>query len=448
MTAPVVADDPPPETSQISLARFSTVGFFSLPLIAGEIFSNTYWAVSSSILSREFGTTKEFLLSPFFQTGAISGLLTIVAGHLFDLTRFFRRRFAIVVALILQIAGFSLLSYLDGKFANGGISDFSQDSRIPFLCSGPGCFCSQFSISLLHLCGRSFIFENFAPLEQVRAHSWIATFSLGVTFAFRVTFGIVVRSTDPASEINLTRERVVGFAFGVIGLIIGFLAVFLIREDPAPAWGGPRDWDAIRRFDSFPEFLQIAVPLIVGIAPYAQLGLMIPLHCAVLATDSGEFTFSEGFGYGSIAIGCAAVLGIATAWVPHPRGALVWSMFVSAVVVSAYDYQRSPPSVVVCLTVTVLSGGGFGALFASPWSAFGQKVPSVGTNGFIGLQIGLATMFQGIIVPSANVDRNFFLLFSKPRVAVLCLVFAGVAALLIPDPPAVPDPGYASINAP
>jgi hypothetical protein len=262
-----------------------------------------------------------------------------------------------------------------------------------------------------------------------------------VTFAFKLTFGIVLRSSDVNHDINVEKVRIVGFTFEGIALIIGTVAVFLIQEDPPPAWRGPADWDTIGRFDLFPEFLQIAIPLIVGMAPYTELNLMIPLRTATLALDSGSFTFSEGFGYGFVSLACAAVFGIAAAWIPHPRGGLVWSLLMSAIFATFYEYQRSPPSVFVCLAATALAGTGFGALNSAIWTAFGQTVPRAGMNGFIGLLVALTTMFQGIIVQSTFLEE-------RPRLIVICLVIAGIAGLRLPDMPVQGDQAYATINTP
>jgi hypothetical protein len=449
MTQPVpIAPDPQQDPSQATSASFSNVSFSALPLIAAEIFSSIHWALCTVILSREIGSSSEYLLSPIFHAGLLAGLLTIVVGHLFDHSSWARRKIFMMVAMILQLAGFSLLSFLDGKLAIDGMVIY-VGSRKPWLFTAPGCFCSQFAVAILQLCGRSYILEHFVVLDQRRAQAWAASLTLGVNFAFKITFGLAIRSTDPKYEIDLSKVRIIAFAFGFVGLMVVALAVILIREPPRSVGAREAEWAKLGRLDTFPSFVRIAVPLIIGMAPYIDLMLMIPLQAVALFTQNpGEkMTFSDVFGYAFVSEGCAALLGIGTAWIRHSRGTMIWSLLLSVVVANMYDYQRTPPSVDTCLIVTSFTGMGLGALSSAPWAAFGEcAAQRAGANGFVGLLIGLLTMGQGALIQPSALDDSFFMIFSKPRMMVMFVLVAAIAAVNIPSPPAAPDPGYSVIS--
>jgi hypothetical protein len=243
--------------------------------------------------------------------------------------------------------------------------------------------------------------------------------------------------------------RIIEFAFGFLGMIMTAVAVFIIRESPDAGWRERPDWNVIGRFDTFPDFLRSAVPLIAGIAPFAELALMIPLEAANLADamDDG-LSFSEAFGFGFVSLACAAGVGIVTAWIPHPRGALVWSLVLSAFFACGYEYQRAPPSMALCLVITAVTGLGLGAVGAAGWAAFLAGTPRVGSNRLIGMVIGFVTMCQAATIQSQSMDDSFFLEFSKPRIVVLCMLVAALAALRLPDTLTPPDSRYASIVLP
>jgi hypothetical protein len=438
----------PPDAPQFTPVSFKSVFVLALPLIAAEVFLNVYSMMCSVILSREFDSSSEYLLSPIFHAGLAVGPLIIIIGHIFDHAPWARRKLFLLIAMLFQIAGFSFLSFLDSKFAHDGVASFAG-TRQPLVMSIPGCFCSLFSISILQLCGRSFLLESFSISDQQRAQSWAATVTLGTTSIFKLVFGSVIRSSDPTFNLDLGKVRVIGFSFGVLGLVVVACAVGLIRE------GAPRrppDWGTVGRFDIFPQFTRIAIPLIVGSAPYVELGLMTPLQSARLAHDEpGEsWTFSAAFGYGFVSQACGALLAVATAWLPHPRGALVWSLLVAALIAQIYDYQVTPTSLEACLGVTAAVGIGAGALSAAPWVAFAQCAgEQPGVNRLTGLLIGFLTILQGGMIQTAPVDERFFVSFSKPRPLVVCLLVAAIAALRIPDAPTPgSDVDYTAIASP
>jgi hypothetical protein len=431
--------DPPQETSQLSLAGFSSVAFFALPLIAAEIFQNVFCALTSVILTRELGRSSEFILSPFFHAGVLAGLCSVFAGHVLDLAPWAGRKLAMLVSVLFQLAGFALLAHMDAKLADGGIAQYAN-SRIPLISSIPGCFCCQFSVALLQICGRSFIVENFSPLEQTRAHQWTVTFCLSASSIFRVTFGLLTKAWSSQEDLNISRIHILGSAFVFAGIVIVAIAVCLIREEPAPAWRAHTARNTMARIDTFPEFVAIALPLVVGLAPYLELALMVPLETGWMAARDNS-SFSDGFGFGFLSLACASAVAVALAWAPHQRGSVVWALLLSAIVASTYDYDRTPPSMVLCLAVTPLTGLGLGALSAGPWAAFAQCAPRIGFNSAIGVIVGLVTMFQvGTVV--AVLDDQFM----RPRVIALCLIVAAFAALEIPNPPAPPDSAYAAIS--
>jgi hypothetical protein len=432
--------DPPQETSQLSLAGFSSVAFFALPLIAAEIFQNVFWALASVILTRELGGTSEFILSPFFQSGVVAGLASVITGHVLDLAPWAGRKLAMLVSVLFQLAGFALLAHMDVKLADGGISQYSN-SRIPLFSGIPGCFCCQFSVALLQICGRSFIVENFSPLEQTRVHQWTATFCLSASSIIRVTFGLLAREWSSHEDLNVSRLHILISVFVLAGIVVVAISACLIREEPAPAWRARTTRGVMARVETFPEFVSIALPLVVGLAPYVELALMVPLEAASLAAGGGS-SFCDGFGFGFVSLACASAVAVAAAWAPHQRGSVVWALLLSAVVVSTYDYDHAPPSMLLCLAVTPLTGIGLCALSAGPWAAFAQCAPRVGINGVIGVIVGLVTMFQVGTVVAVRDDQ-----FMRPRVIAVCLVVAALAALEIPNPPPPPDPAYASIDS-
>jgi hypothetical protein len=204
-----------------SLASFWNVAFFARPLITAEICQNVYWSISSEIFTRELSRSSEFILSPFFHGGLLAGLASLITGHVLDLVSWVGRKLAILGSVLFQLAGFALLAYLDAKLVDRGIAKYSN-SRIPLLTSIPGCFCSQLSVALLQICGRSFLVENFSPLEQTRAHQWTATFSLSAASIFRLVFGLCTRAWSSGDAIAVSRLHILDSAFVLAGIIVSF----------------------------------------------------------------------------------------------------------------------------------------------------------------------------------------------------------------------------------
>jgi hypothetical protein len=407
---------------------FSSVLILSLPLIASELLNDVQTATLLQLVFHE--TNYTYIISSFVFVTILSGFFTTFIGLFSDFSSLFRPRTLLFVSEILYTIGILLLLVADDRFVRGKFLE-SEDGRAPYGYTISGLIFTQLSINVFELVGRSLLTQELDSETQIYGHSTGGLLRGGVSFLFKLIFGLSIRSSALSFDSDILR-KVCGVFTGV-GLIVNTFAIVLLPTVDVRVSGGTTflsSLPSVLDVDSFPGFFQIAIPFLVGNVGSYILDFVTPiLSLQVGADEIVPLEEVNGYGLGYIGIGCGCLLSIAGAYLPRTRlgirGTQVVSMFVALLFSSLDSFMTSPASHSIVIVASVFSGLAQGSFWSSGWSALGLSVPRDSIGRYYGFYIGLDSILHALIF-----------LITSISVLILPFVFlvGGILALGLPKP--------------
>jgi hypothetical protein len=409
-------------------ATLGSVWSSSLPLISSAIFSNIQLAylllLTGEALTAQ--TAMEYEGYAFIMATILAGFATVFLSFIANSSPFTSPRGFLSFSALFFLIGFVLLVVVDYKFYNESFERSTvADIREPFGYIVPGFFFTQLAISLLQVAGRSLIFVRFGPDAQVGAQSWATALTLSVAFAFRLVFGLVIRTND-SYIFDPAYSRSVTIPFAAVGLLLILLSLCVTPFQDVERVA--IEWKSLTSIRAVPGFFGTVAPLFFVILAYQAIDYTTPILVSSLEVDN--FTIQDSAGLELVSLGALCIAGIVGVLAVRKLGVqtgIVVTVWLSAVIQVVQTFDLNPPSRMVGYFGTAFSGFGLGAVLAGGWAAIGMATPAQLAAKYAGLFEGLLAALQTlpIAIRSLTDNVNF--------IAVPMLVVGGMLAFGLPE---------------